>query len=120
MAGYQKADLERGFLTSGMWSYSRHPNFAAEQTIWFLLYQWSCIASDSTYSWALTGAGSLIVLFLCSTRLTEQITASKYPGYAHYQENVGMFLPTTLEPYAGRRSEAPRVSRTNNLTKKAN
>lgn len=28
------ADAKRGFITRGLWAYSRHPNFACEQTFW--------------------------------------------------------------------------------------
>ncbi|KAJ4480055.1 DUF1295-domain-containing protein [Lentinula aciculospora] len=31
------ADARRGFITSGLWSFSRHPNFACEQTFWWLM-----------------------------------------------------------------------------------
>jgi steroid 5-alpha reductase family enzyme len=27
-------NVKRGFVTSGLWAYSRHPNFACEQTTW--------------------------------------------------------------------------------------
>ena len=27
-------DAERGFITKGLWAYSRHPNFACEQSFW--------------------------------------------------------------------------------------
>ena len=27
-------DAERGFITKGRWAYSRHPNFACEQSFW--------------------------------------------------------------------------------------
>lgn len=27
-------DVKRGFVTKGLWAYSRHPNFACEQTTW--------------------------------------------------------------------------------------
>jgi hypothetical protein len=30
------ADAHRGFVTRGLWSWSRHPNFACEQTFWLL------------------------------------------------------------------------------------
>ena len=33
---YSQEDLDRGFVVSGLWSWSRHPNFAAEQAIWFM------------------------------------------------------------------------------------
>ncbi|KAJ3766767.1 hypothetical protein FB446DRAFT_368358 [Lentinula raphanica] len=31
------ADARRGFVTSGLWGFSRHPNFACEQTFWWLM-----------------------------------------------------------------------------------
>lgn len=90
---FKQADLDRGFNTHGLWAYSRHPNFFAEQTIWFMLYQWSCYASNNLYGWVFAGSGSLILLFQGSTLLTEYITSGKYPEYKQYQKQVGMFLP---------------------------
>jgi steroid 5-alpha reductase family enzyme len=31
---WQPQDAERGFCTKGLWAFSRHPNFACEQTFW--------------------------------------------------------------------------------------
>jgi steroid 5-alpha reductase family enzyme len=41
----QPEDLSRGFITGGLWRYSRHPNFACEQAIWVLFYAWGCVAT---------------------------------------------------------------------------
>lgn len=98
-SGFSQADLDRGFVTSGLWAYSRHPNFAAEQLIWLALYQWGCVSSETPYNWALVGAGSLVILFQASTALTEAITSSKYPEYFDYQMGVGMFMPTSFRRY---------------------
>jgi steroid 5-alpha reductase family enzyme len=32
------ADAERGFLTRGLWAWSRHPNFACEQSFWVRVF----------------------------------------------------------------------------------
>ena len=117
MAGYDKAELERGFLTSGLWGYSRHPNFAAEQSIWFFLYQWGCFATKNLYSWSGVGALSLVLLFQGSTWLTELITSGKYPEYREYQRQVGMFVPTSLWTYEAPAPAAPKVIRTSELEK---
>lgn len=115
--GFTKADLDRGFITSGLWSCSRHPNFAAEQSIWFFLYQWSCYATKTLYSWAAVGPSFLILLFQGSTWLTELITAGKYPEYREYQRAVGMFVPTWFSAYKAP-AIVPKIIRTSELSKK--
>ncbi len=90
---FTQADLDRGFVITGLWSWSRHPNFAAEQAIWVVLYQWGCWTSDVLYNWTLLGAMSYLILFQGSTWFTEALSAAKYPEYKEYQQRVGMFLP---------------------------
>lgn len=112
--GFKQEDLDRGFITTGLWAYCRHPNFSAEQTIWIVLYQWSCYATKALYSWTGLGALSLVMLFQGSTWLTELITAGKYPEYKEYQRQVGMQVPS-LTPF---KSPEPKVIRTSELAKK--
>ena len=116
-AGFKQLDLDRGFNTSGMWAYSRHPNFFAEQSIWFVLYQWSCYATNTMYNWTGTGAVLLIMLFQGSTWLTEKITTGKYPEYAEYQKQVGMFFPKSVKPFSPP-SRQPKIIRTSDLAKR--
>jgi steroid 5-alpha reductase family enzyme len=42
-------DLTRGFITGGLFRYSRHPNFACEQTIWYIVYAFGCIATVASF-----------------------------------------------------------------------
>ncbi|KAF4470918.1 DUF1295 domain [Fusarium albosuccineum] len=114
---YQQADLDRGFNTSGLWAYSRHPNFFAEQLVWFVLYQWSCFATNNLYSYTFAGSGALILLFQGSTWLTERITAGKYAEYPLYQKHVGMFMPTSIRPYKTP-VQQPKIIRTSEIAKR--
>ncbi|KAK5122298.1 hypothetical protein LTR85_004209 [Meristemomyces frigidus] len=91
--GYTRAQMDRGFLTSGLWKYSRHPNFAAEQAIWLVLYQWSCAATGELWNWSVGGVISYLLIFAGSTPITEWISGGKYPEYKLYQERVGRFVP---------------------------
>jgi len=91
--GYTREQLDRGFNTSGLWAWSRHPNFAAEQAVWVALYQWCCCESETYMNWCFGAALSYMVLFQSSTWLTELLSARKYPDYRIYQERVGRFLP---------------------------
>jgi steroid 5-alpha reductase family enzyme len=99
--GFSREDLDRGFNTVGLFRWSRHPNFAAEQSIWVLVYQWSCLATDSFYNWTIAGAISYLILFQSSTVFTEAVSAGKYPEYKEYQDQVAMFVPTPLSLTSG-------------------
>lgn len=91
--GYTKADLDRGFVVTGLWSFCRHPNYTAEQAIWVLVYQWSCLVSGELWNWTGLGAVAYLALFQGSVRLTENITAEKYKEYKEYQKMVNTFVP---------------------------
>lgn len=90
---YTRAQLDRGFNTSGLWGWSRHPNFAAEQAVWVCLYQWCCCESWTFVNWGFAGAFSYLMLFQSSTWLTELLSMRKYSEYNEYRQRVGKFLP---------------------------
>ncbi|PSS05509.1 hypothetical protein PHLCEN_2v3791 [Hermanssonia centrifuga] len=99
------ADATRGFITRGLWAWSRHPNFLCEQTFWILITLFPIVAPEApplsviptssiTPLWPLTPALVLCTLFFSSTLFTESISLSKYPeGYRAYQQRVAMFVP---------------------------
>ena len=85
-------EVHPGFLDKGLWSISRHPNFFAEQSQWWVVYLFSVAGVGfTTLSWV--GAAVLTALFIGSTRFTEEISAGKYPEYKEYQERVSMLIP---------------------------
>ncbi|OJJ51341.1 hypothetical protein ASPZODRAFT_87589 [Penicilliopsis zonata CBS 506.65] len=90
---YTQEDLDRGFVVSGLWSWCRHPNFAAEQAIWLTLYIWSCYITQTYVNWTGIGVLGYLLIFQGSTPLTESISAAKYPEYVEYQARVGRFIP---------------------------
>ncbi len=83
----------KGFCHSGLWAWSRHPNYAAEQAIWLSFYLFSVAATGRWFNWSLTGAVLLCLLFVGSSDFSEKISAGKYPAYRDYQQRVGRFLP---------------------------
>ncbi len=91
----EKADgrvVTPGFLDRGLFSISRHPNFFAEQCQWWVIL----LFAVSQVGWAESswlGAFVLTLLFIGSTRFTEQISSSKYPEYADYKRRVSMLIP---------------------------
>lgn len=81
------------FLTTGLFRFSRHPNFFAEQSQWWVIFLFGAAAAGSLLQVTVLGALLLTVLFVGSTRFTEEITLSKYPEYADYQRRTSPIIP---------------------------
>ncbi|OMJ07474.1 hypothetical protein AYI70_g12161 [Smittium culicis] len=94
---------ESGFVHTGLFSYSRHPNYFCEQLFWltislYSIYSSNCFATEnitSNYfnSLYLVGSLTLIVLFHFSTQLAENISSSKYPQYSIYASKTCRVVP---------------------------
>lgn len=83
----------RGFLSEGLWKYSRHPNYFAEQSIWIAFYLFSVAASGQWLNWSVSGCLLLVILFRGSSAFSEEISTGKYPEYGEYQRAVPRFIP---------------------------
>lgn len=83
----------RGFLNTGLWAWSRHPNYFAEQVTWIAFYGFSVAASGQWINWSISGSILLVILFRGSSSFSEEISAGKYPAYAQYQKTVPRFIP---------------------------
>ena len=83
---------KRGFITEGLFKFTRHPNFFCEISMWWVIYFFSVVNIGIN----LSGFGALLLnlLFLGSTALTERISSEKYPIYKKYQKDVPMLIPS--------------------------
>jgi steroid 5-alpha reductase family enzyme len=86
-------EYKKGFLDKGLWAYSRHPNYFAEQAIWVSFYLFSVAAGGQWFNWSIAGCLLLVVLFQGSSNFSEEISNGKYPAYAAYQKRVPRFIP---------------------------
>lgn len=90
---------EPSFVTTGLFRYSRHPNFFFEQAQWWTFYCFGAVAATASgvwggmLNWSVIGPVLLTALFIGSTKFTESITASKYAAYAEYQRSTSMLVP---------------------------
>ena len=83
----------KGFLDTGLWARSRHPNYFAEQGFWISFYLFSVAASGQLINWSISGCILLVILFRGSSNFSEEISAGKYPQYAEYQQKAPRFIP---------------------------
>ena len=83
---------KKGFIDTGLWKYSRHPNYTCEQLIWITFYLFSVSASGEILNWSIIGCVLLVLLFYFSAKFSEGISSKKYPEYKNYQKNTPMFI----------------------------
>jgi steroid 5-alpha reductase family enzyme len=94
---FRKKDNRDAFIQSGLWRYSRHPNYLGEISFWggmFLFVLSSSGCRSFTGYWTLVGPIFMIVLFtLISIPLMEKRNKASKPGYTEYIKKVPSLLP---------------------------
>lgn len=95
------------FLTSGLFRFSRHPNYFFEQLQWWIVFGFGAAAAGSVLQWTVVGPVLLSLLFIGSTVFTESITMSKYPEYAAYRA-----VTSPIVPWPPRRPRSARTATT--------
>lgn len=83
------------FITTGLFEYSRHPNYFCELAMWWSFYWFAIAASGELLSWTGIGFILLTLLIASGTKLGETISLSKYPEYANYQAEKPRIVPFT-------------------------
>jgi steroid 5-alpha reductase family enzyme len=79
-------------LNTGLWRYTRHPNYFGESCIWL---GYGLLATAAGYAWALLPALFMIYLLVKVTgaALLEQDIAQRRPAYQHYTKTTNGFIP---------------------------
>jgi len=80
-------------MDSGLWAYSRHPNYLGEVIFWWGIYMFG-LAASPYFWWTVIGPVSVTLLFLfISIPMMEKRNLSKRPGYREYQKKVPALMP---------------------------
>jgi steroid 5-alpha reductase family enzyme len=80
-------------MASGLWAYSRHPNYFGEVLFWWGLFLCG-LAADPAYWWTIIGPLAITLLFLfISIPLMEKRSLASRPGYAKLQKKVSAIFP---------------------------
>ena len=94
----------KGFNTTGLWAFARHPNYFGEQAFWIAMYIF-VIGGQATnfvvFNWSLFGCLFLILLFMGSSAFGEGVSSSKYEEYKNYQRRVSKYIPNPFRKYKG-------------------
>jgi len=86
-------DIKRGFLTQGLFAFSRHPNYFGEIGFWWTIWFTTFTKIQNPIQAGIIGPATLTALFIGSTWFTESISASRYPEYKEYRRCVSPIIP---------------------------
>lgn len=80
-------------MNTGLWKYSRHPNYLGEVGFWWGLYLMG-VAADPAIWWTLAGPVSITLLFVfISIPMIDKRHLARRPGYKEYMQGVSALLP---------------------------
>jgi len=82
-----------GFLSRGLFSVSRHPNYFGELGFWWSIWLTALACGIDFARSGFFGPIMLTILFIPSAIFTETISAGKYPEYRAYKARVSMIIP---------------------------
>ena len=85
--------VEQPFLTTGLYTLSRHPNYFCEIGMWWVFYLFAVAASGEWLHWTGLGFVLLTALMISSARFGESISLGKYPTYSEYQATTPHLIP---------------------------
>lgn len=95
LAAHKADPARRGtVLDSGVWRWTRHPNYFGDSAVWWGL--WLVTASAGLLPALLTVAGPLLMTWALTSRTGKPLTESRMadrPGYADYVARTSGFVP---------------------------
>lgn len=79
-------------LNTGVWRYSRHPNYFGECCIWWSFYLFS-LATGAWWTIISPLLMTLLLLKVSGVSLLEKTIVNRRPAYAEYMRNTNAFIP---------------------------
>ncbi len=88
-----KPENKGKLMRSGLWKYSRHPNYLGEIMTWWGLYFFSLSAGYEKW-WMMAGPLAVTLMFVfISIPLLEKRELERRPEYADYMKDVPVLIP---------------------------
>ena len=80
-------------MSTGLWAYSRHPNYLGEVMFWWGLFLFA-LAADLSHWWVFVGPLAMTVLFIfISIPMMDKRNLERRPGYEDHMRKVSAFIP---------------------------
>jgi steroid 5-alpha reductase family enzyme len=99
----------KGFMKSGLWAWSRHPNYSGEIALWFGLWIYALPSIGGLWHIAVLGPLyiALLIVFVTGIPPLEKSAEAKHgkdPDYVSYKATTSLLIP--LPPRVRKRGES--------------
>lgn len=89
-----KREQPGSFIASGLWAWSRHPNYFGEISFWWGLMLFGLAAAPDQWWWIVPGTLTMIAMFaFASIPFMDQRSLERRPGYAEHMRRVSAIVP---------------------------
>lgn len=82
------------FITTGLWAWSRHPNYFGELSFWWGLMLFGLAAAPDQWWWIMPGALAMTAMFVfASIPFMDNRSKERRPAYAEHMRKVSALVP---------------------------
>lgn len=82
------------FISTGLWAWSRHPNYFGEISFWWGLMLFGLAAAPHLWWWSVPGAVAMTGMFVfASIPLMDTRSVERRPAYAEHMRKVSALVP---------------------------
>lgn len=93
MRWFKRKRAEGENMSTGLWRYSRHPNYLGEILFWVSLFLFGLAAAPGWW-WTGVGAVAMILMFVfASVPMMDERSMARRPGYADYARRTSALVP---------------------------
>jgi steroid 5-alpha reductase family enzyme len=93
MRAFKKSAQQGQYITTGLWKYTRHPNYFGEISFWFGLWLMQMAVAPNDW-WTCIGFIAMLLMFrFASIPMMEERNLKNKPGYENYIKKISMLVP---------------------------
>ncbi|MEM7137036.1 MAG: DUF1295 domain-containing protein [Myxococcota bacterium] len=93
LVAFAKTKKPGEIIKTGLWKYSRHPNYFGELMFWWGLYLFG-LAADPSYLWTVAGPIAMTIMFFgVSIPWMDRRSCERRPEYAEHMKRVNGLVP---------------------------